>query len=250
MGLVKKIEVGISVKYKKRWREFDTVENYLVSLSHSKKLLSHTFFSKELIKYLPYVETETKRNIVTPETSVLEHLKSGYPTLFEELKALDKLIESSDNLKKELKNALFVYIRRKRFKFAKPMEKILNSVYVEELQEVLFEFQPSILTHGFKLIVEGDFLVCASYPAVRLSGDIKIKDKFEKCVNEFILKNKENSKKLVALWENTMRKACGINSELGYLKERVEHGEPLEGECQLCPRVIIKEEDKNKKLSQ
>ena len=245
MGLVKVVEEGQKKIHVKKLLEFKKAEEYAAHLNHSKRLFSTVFSPQDIAFYVPYLKRRIKKTETNVKVMLLQHIKNGYHHIFREFEKLYQLMEESKAVKETLKKKLVTYLKKHRFVFVKPENKTKNAIYIENLEKLLFEELVQELVTGIKFTVKEGFVVCNLYPALKISGDAKLKERLEKAVNGFIKKNKKSVEQLVVLEKRIASKTNALKKELRYLKEKVKHGEPLAGICQLCPRVIIKEKNEH-----
>jgi hypothetical protein len=198
-GLAKKNDLGW--RWFENFRTCETEHDYQLAMNHSRKLLDTLagFFQVSINKPEWYKDRGTlpgkmKEKLLLCDMA-REHLKTGYPKLYAEIVAFEKLIEQRN----ELAESFGVY---------KP--KIDQDKLIEYIGNFTLLKQYIIPKEHRK---EVEQLVTIIGPE-RLA----LIERTDKNYTESLIK---------------------ISNELRRLVLMVEHGEPLEGNCQFCPKIKI-----------
>jgi len=186
-------------------RTFETEYDYELALNHSKKLVDTIANSfpgsidhKELFKNREMLPTETLDKLLLCDM-VREHLKTGYPQVYAETIALEKLTDQGREITERLqehkpkidKEKLLEYIAN----FSTTNKYAIPKAHLGEVEKLVRTIGPG--QAAFIKEIEKDYI-------------------------ESLIKN---------------------TNELRTLTFKVEHGEPLHGLCQLCPKIKIRQDN-------
>jgi len=221
-------------KYYYIWRKSIRVlskERYEIALNHSKKL----------------VESKNPEKLVESKY-FLEHLETGYPNIYDMYTQWEKAKEDLEKIKKEFENAIKEEISEAGFKIINDINYCKGKVVSTNIFG-LIERLYSYNIREVELDVDRNNVYCKPYKALPISSDPsaiqELKDLITRLLNS--QKLREIYEKYAKLDEDVRKSWSGLEIELIKLINKVEHGEPLEGECDLCPRILIKEESEETK---
>ena len=188
------------------------------------------------------------------EEEFIQHLRTGYPEIYNLYEEWEKLVkgkkgeikgeilkrleEFEEQLDKEIKNREFKIISNT---FSSNDSKVVFK-YIREMFRILFEEKIAKnikVEEKIKLEVENGKVYCSLYKANPISPNPLIKDELEKLIKEVL-----NSKKLLNLYKEyyKLRKRKEylekeLYEKVEELAKIVNSGNPIEGYCNLCPKV-------------
>ena len=198
-GLAQKSDAGW--QWFENVRTYETEHDYELAINHSKKLLDTiaglpvSIDHPELFRNRRTLPMKTRDALVLSDMA-REHLKTGYPQIYAETVALEKLTDQ----RREMAESLKVYDPK---------------IDKEKLPEYIINFNIKKYAIPKKHWKEVEKLVNTVGPE-----RVAFIKETEKNYTENLIKN---------------------TNELRTLIFTVEHGEPLHGLCQLCPKIKIKQ---------
>ncbi|MCD6502876.1 MAG: hypothetical protein J7K58_01380 [Euryarchaeota archaeon] len=217
-------------KWKKGIREYSK-KNYEIAMNHSKLLL----------------ESKNLEELVENE-HFLKHLKTGYPDIYELYMNWKNAKENVKKAEEDFENAIKREILEAGFKITGKLEKSKGKVVSTAILDLIKYLYLSDI-RDIELESDEDKVYCESFRAVPISLDPsaipELKDLIIKLINSKRLR--KIYEKYAKLRDEESNKWSELEKKLTFLISKVEHGEPLKGFCDLCPIVIIKDEEEEEK---
>jgi len=220
------VSEGVDGKYRfEGWQVFLDEEQYGVKLDHSRKLL-RPYIRKDLTEPIPDAISDEALH----DRNIVQHLESGYPEIYiyhvKWLKREEALIRLWELMGKQAANAGFEMI------FSKAKAGNLIDVVRAYIERKDFERMKIVCKEG---------QVWDDYTGMALANEGKYIKEIEELLRSLI--SSEEVQKAVTDLKNAEEDYddCyyDFKWKLVQLALKVEHGEPLKGYCDLCPRIVI-----------
>lgn len=217
------------------WYEFIETKVYDNEFE-AEEALNH---SRNIAKGLKFLMGGEKRYFSKGDANVdreyldfaIMHLNTGYPEIHSDHNQANKLQEETLDIERKVSKRITDDIL--------PLHEVL---YPEHLGRVIIEDIKAKLTGRTPLYLEG---LMIDGDVVRSTGyTLAKKDAFEK-VKEFMIKheddeeNRKNCGDIISLGARYYKLRQSLENEIGVLIRKVENGTPLEGKCQICPKIKI-----------
>jgi hypothetical protein len=211
-------------KEKEEFQQYKTSEEYRVKLEHSEKLLRSVL--------------SDIMNVYVNEL-IFQHFKTGYPELYEKYHKLQELGKKWEQEKKLLQDSI------KKF-FIEHGFQCVDSLVLDLYEDV------TSLLRDLEVVVEGKIRLKDNAHDLSLEAMFKrmmFKEHYTEHWWATILEA-INDKSIRLAYEKAMNAEKKYNESIhevdfAYRKDieqlalRVQHGEPLRGSCDLCPKVTI-----------
>lgn len=221
-------------------REFSE-RNYKIALNHSKQILleAEDAPSESLRGKLEYISYER----LIDNEYFLQHLSTGYPEIYKLYQEWKKSKEDLEAKWKEFENEVKRKVEGKGFKIRNSESETAKGREVYDTISYLIRLLYSYNIKDIKLELDGEAVYCEPFKAVIISSDPSVISELRDLIVSLV-----NSKKLRKIYDECRelsikeREAYSkLEEKLKFLVEKVKHGEPLRGYCDLCPRVLVKE---------
>ncbi len=234
---------GEYVKWKSEIQAFESKENYEIALNHSKRLFLEAEdveleSLKGELKYINYKKLLENKYFIN-------HLKTGYPEIFELYEEWKKIKDDSENKFKEFLDEVRKKVKERGFKIKKHESEVAKGKEVYDLiSTLIFDLiRDNIRIEDVRLSVDEERVYCEPYKAISISSDPSMLLELRELIISLL-----NSEKLRKIYDEYRRLRIEENKvysqledKIKFLVEKVKHGEPLRGYCGLCPLVIVKE---------
>jgi len=181
-----------------------------------------------------------KQSTTDPITtaSALMHLKTGYAQI-------SRLYERTKESEKEIQLKEKQFCDSVKAKLARdlPTELLdidaVTKLILNDIKSFVLHDQSRILP---SLHVEGEEVKAGKGDRAPVLGKGEMADRLKQFIQgeEESTENRKNCENMLGLqqWYSGLR--TRLEQEVKHLIRKVDHGEPLEGSCELCPRVKIK----------
>lgn len=243
-------EEGIYYYYwRKEFQEFDDSIEYETKLKHSEKLLvgDVNIVNRDEIKI-------STRKTFSYEY-LIEHLKTGYPEIYEIYKKLSEIKSEREKIERLFSEEIrkkfgekFEFIEDEDFEITPEERRKGNYVYLENIKDLIEKILKRRLkdfpaTH--KLKIQGGRIYSAKYDAGCLSDNENVIENLEKLILEAADLTYEIYSNLMEIRNEEKKLGIELKKKIDLLRLKVESGEPLKGYCKGCPKFRIKQ---NKKI--
>ncbi|MEM1582851.1 MAG: hypothetical protein QXK89_10170 [Candidatus Bathyarchaeia archaeon] len=236
MGLIHKRDEDGRYEVIREWQEFKNESEYRVKLEHSRLLLG---------RIIDYVKGEELRATSLMGDYVneylIQHIKSGYPDIYEQY---------CDWMKKE------DLLKKKRKYFKKKVKKIADergiklvdnlaragdkSLYCYHLLRVIEGYLQSNELDKMKIIWKDDY-VWDEYRGLALTKDKSLIKDVEELIRS-ALSSADLAKafgQMKGAEKHRDEAYFNYRKSVEWLALKVMHGEPLKGICDACPKITI-----------
>jgi len=240
-GLIYRDEDGkYYYSYRKGIRAFSE-KNYKIALNHSKQILleAEDAPSESLRGKLEHI---SYRRLIDNEY-FLQHLKTGYPEIYELYQKWKKSKEDLEAKWKEFEDEVKREVEEKGFKIRNSESETAKGREVYDTISYLIRRLYSNNIKDIKLGLDRKAVYCEPFKAVIISSDPSVISELRDLIVSLV-----NSKKLRKIYDEcrelSIKKSeaySKLEEKLKFLVEKVKHGEPLRGYCDLCPMVLVKE---------
>jgi hypothetical protein len=239
----------------KDYQEYKNRDEYEVKLKHSKELLN-----PQLPTELTPRELLGRSNVIVSLTGyeqyVLQHLKTGYPEVYEKYLILQKLEGEVKTIERKMWGQVDDFLETYGFKLVEDISQLTPGG-----MEIYAHGVRSVIMHCFERakVVEDGKVKLVGAISINMEKDVTDDAQFLKVHYWYITKNLKLGDKIVEALE------CVLNSmdiratyeelenarkelseayfnyrhEIQWLGLKILHGEPLKGSCDLCPKVVI-----------
>jgi hypothetical protein len=175
---------------------------------------------------------------------ILQHLQSGYHEVYGEYEEWVKSEGALREAGEAFRGAVRDYAARKGFEVVEPVkpEAGKRQVFsqVSQVVEAYLQYKDS---REVRVALDQEGVVRDEYTGAPLARGGQLVKEVEGLLKDLL--NSEEIKKAFAKLEEARRRNLEAfnNYREGLLRLalKVEHGEPLRGSCELCPRVVVKE---------
>jgi hypothetical protein len=215
-------------------RIFDSRDEYDLILKHSKELCSKLNLEFLLGKPLDDKEAELQR-------CISRHLETGYPDVNE---TLSEYLESNkviEQKREELERRFITEAERSEFEALH--QEGIRWVVLQSLKDRVEGKEPFYKT-AFRVEKhsEGgtvkDIYFYGAYPLTPGATPSEVNEFVERCCRS--KSNLKLCKELLDLEYEHAKKEIELRRQLVHIVNLVEHGTPLQGCCDLCPKIKIK----------
>ena len=231
IGVVRKMDDG-RLGWFEDWQVFLDGEGYMVKLNHSRELL------KPLIE-MPRSEFTLIRGWDLRAKYLIQHLQSGYPEVYREYEEWLKCEKNYDEKRKMFKDAVMRYVAKHGFEIVEYGRLEAGKRQVSHLIYDALEYHLRYKTEVKVTWKDGGVW---DEIGVALAGDEGLVKDVEELLrgmicSESIVRAFREMKEAEELMDEAR---FNYEKDLELLGLKVEHGEPLKGYCDLCPRVVVK----------
>jgi DNA-binding transcriptional ArsR family regulator len=216
-----------------RARVYESDAEFTLTLNHSRNIASG-------LNYLMHVR---KRSYLVEEGSVsgdkyeeyaLVHLRSGYSNLFAVFEKTEAFKSQIEREEKTLKEAIEERLTALSLPTKTLYPKNVATGVCEDIKMALRGHEPGFLTN---LRVDAGHVTSGGYTFAGEDVAGQVRDLIQK--EEASEENRQTGKKIVEIENRYYTLQQGLQKEIEALIMQVENGTPLQGSCQMCPKVKI-----------